>query len=182
MKKEQLRSLEQQCRSNDFDLFYGDATAISERGYVPYGWQFKGEDVCIEVGRGNKVTVFGFYNANNEFHYWTQKENLDGIRMQEIFEEFILRIKRPTVIVLDNASIHKTKAIKRVMADWQKQGLYLFFLPPYSPHLNPIERLWKEIKEGWILPEDYRTKEHLFYAVDRICNAVGKEIKLDMSI
>lgn len=148
---------------------------------MPYGWQFKGEEVSIKVNRSNKVVVFGLYTTDNEFHHWTQNETLTGARMQEIFEEFILQIKRPTVIVLDNASIHKTKAIKKVMDDWQRQGLYLFFLPPYSPHLNPIERLWKEIKEGWLLPEDYLTKEHLFYAVDRICNAVGKEVKLNFS-
>jgi hypothetical protein len=115
--KDQLRLLELRYRSNEFDLYYGDATTVSQRGYVSYGWQLKEEDVCIEVGRSNKVKVFGLYNADNEFHYWSQKDNLTGIRMQEIFEGFILRIKRPTVIVLDNAGIHKTKAIKKIMAD-----------------------------------------------------------------
>jgi transposase len=64
---------------------------------------------------------------------------------------------------------------------WQKRGLYIFFLPPYSPQLNIAERLWKEIKEGWIKPRDYIYAENLFYAVDRICANIGKNLKLNFS-
>lgn len=55
----------------------------------------------------------------------------------------------------------------------------IFFLPPYSPHLNIIERLWKEIKSGWIKPEDYADHEILFYAINRIFANIGTEICLN---
>ncbi|WP_338813108.1 transposase [Bernardetia sp. Wsw4-3y2] len=61
------------------------------------------------------------------------------------------------------------------------KGLHIFYLPPYSPHLNIIERLWKEIKEGWIKPSDYTTANDLFYGVNRICEAIGKELKINFS-
>jgi transposase len=58
-----------------------------------------------------------------------------------------------------------------LLETWQKRGLYIFFLPAYSPQLNIAERLWKEIKEDWIKPSDYIDAENLFYAVDRICGS-----------
>ena len=56
-----------------------------------------------------------------------------------------------TVVVLDNARFHKAANIKAKEPCWQAKGLFLRYLPPYSPHLNPIEALWRVLK-GFLLP------------------------------
>lgn len=56
-----------------------------------------------------------------------------------------------TVVVLDNARFHKAKAIKQKEPSWQAKGLYLRYLPPYSPQLNPIKGFWQVLK-GFLLP------------------------------
>lgn len=56
-----------------------------------------------------------------------------------------------TVVVLDNARFHKTQNIKVKEPLWQDKGLFLRYLPPYSPQLNPIETLWRVLK-GFLLP------------------------------
>jgi transposase len=59
------------------------------------------------------------------------------------------------VLVMDNASFHRTKQIKRMCAD---AGVKLMYLPPYSPDLNPIEEFFAElkafIKRSWSTYED----------------------------
>ena len=50
------------------------------------------------------------------------------------------------VIVMDNASFHKSSIIKEAIED---AGCRLIFLPPYSPDLNPIEKFWANLKR-WI--------------------------------
>jgi putative transposase len=40
-----------------------------------------------------------------------------------------------TVLVLDNASVHRSKLAESAVGGWQQQGLYLFFLPPYNPQM-----------------------------------------------
>lgn len=52
-------------------------------------------------------------------------------------------------VVLDNASIHTCQAVQAREPLWLAQGLWLRFLPPYSPELNPIEILWKHAKPFW---------------------------------
>lgn len=53
--------------------------------------------------------------------------------------------KKPVLLVLDNARIHHAKAVKPVRED---MDIWLVFLPPYSPDLNPIEFAWKDGKKG----------------------------------
>ena len=56
---------------------------------------------------------------------------------------------------------------------WEKRGLYLFFLPPYSPHLNIAETLWRMLKGQWIQPADYVSTDNLFYVVNRGLAGLG---------
>ena len=52
---------------------------------------------------------------------------------------------------------------------------------PYSPHLNIIERLWKEVKQGWLRPVDYLSFDTLSYAVNRVFANIGKSLSLSFS-
>lgn len=92
-----------------------------------------------------------------------------------------MNLKKETVIILDNASAHKAQKVKKLLEIWQKRGLYIYYLPPYSPKLNIIERLWKEFKEGWLKPKDYLSADDLFYAVDRICANIGTNLGMNFS-
>ena len=50
------------------------------------------------------------------------------------------------VVVLDNASLHVSKVTKAARPWLAKVGIYLYYLPPYSPDLNPIEKAFAELK------------------------------------
>lgn len=56
-----------------------------------------------------------------------------------------------TVVVLDNATFHKGKALQEHRADWEAKGLFLRYLPPYCPQLNLIETVWRKLK-GFLMP------------------------------
>ena len=76
-------------------------------------------------------------------------------------DDFITKIKKPTVIILDNAPWHKSKAFIARISEWQKDDLYIFHLPRYSPHMNLIETLWRKIKYEWLRPKDFNSKTAL---------------------
>lgn len=181
MKKEALGLLENQSGNGYLDLYYADETRVSEEGYVPYGWQFTDEDVYVPSSRGGAVNCFGLLSRGMGFHYEVTGGTVNADFLIGFLERFSFGLKKLTVVVLDNASPHKAKKLTERLAIWQERGLYLFYLPPYSPKLNIIERLWKEIKEGWLKPEDYQTADTLFYAVNRILANVGKELKINFS-
>ena len=72
----------------------------------------------------------------------------------------------PRVVVLDNASLHISKATKAARPGLAKLGIYLYYLPPYSPELNEIEAVFKQVKHHEIPKRSYASKTELREAVD----------------
>ena len=92
------------------DVFYGDESRVSLLPCVSYGWQFADTQVAMPSERG------------------------DGVHLDALS----LSVCRLTVIVLDNASVHR-KAVTDRGRLWQERGLFVWFLLTYSPHLTPIK-------------------------------------------
>ena len=72
----------------------------------------------------------------------------DGAINADIFLLYIVTQLIPTlqpgdVVILDNLSSHKGKAVRRAL---RAAGVHLLFLPPYSPDLNPIEQMFAKLK------------------------------------
>lgn len=172
-KTEKLQELEHLNMDGKIDLYYADESHVCTEGYVPYGWQFRDENVYIPSGKAQRVNIFGMIDRNNRYHGFTTTESIDAYKVVEYFDAFSLTIKKDTFIVLDNASVHRNKKIKELRMLWEKRGLFLFYLPPYSPHLNLAETLWRIMKTKWIRPQDYASSDNLFYTVNRALAAVG---------
>jgi hypothetical protein len=67
--------------------------------------------------------------------------------------------------VLDNAGLHRSQAIRAARADLHRRRIYLYYLPPYSPELNDIERLFRTIKHHELPERRYPTFDALDAAV-----------------
>lgn len=181
LKVEQLAQLEQLQQKGLIDLFYGDESHICSHGYVPYGWQFADEKVYIPVEKAFKVNLWGLVNRDNQLHWATTEENINAHFVAQQLDRLSFQLIKPTVVVLDNAKIHTCKAIKNQKSDWLNRGLYLFYLPPYSPELNIAETLWRKIKKEQIDPKDYANKDSLFYATNRCLAQLGVGWKIKFS-
>lgn len=56
----------------------------------------------------------------------------------------------PLTVILDHASLHKAKEIQPLLALLKQKGLTLYLLPPYSPELYRVEKLWHKMKYEWM--------------------------------
>jgi transposase len=72
----------------------------------------------------------------------------------------------PRVVVLDNAGIHTSKVVKAARRGLAKLGIYLYYLPAYSPELNRIEPVFKQVKHHDIPVRSYTSKADLRVAVE----------------
>ena len=164
-KTEKLQELEHLNINGKIDLYYADESHVCTEGYVPYGWQFRNEDVYIPSPKAQRVNIFGMIDRNNRYHGFTTTESIDVDKVVEYLDTFSLNIKKDTFIVLDNASVHRNKKIRELRELWEKRGLFLFYLPPYSPHLNLAETLWRIVKtnhERWgVFSSESTPEEHM---------------------
>ena len=83
-------------------------------------------------------------------------------------------MNKPTVIVVDQSSIHTSDAILDKIEAWLERGIIIFELPPYSPQLNLIEILWRFIKYQWIEIDADETWKTFVASIDNILKEVGK--------
>jgi transposase len=79
-------------------------------------------------------------------------------------------LKRGQIVVMDNLSVHKSRSVRRLI---EQEGCELWFLPAYSPDLNPIEEAFSKAK-GILKKAKARIHEALFEAAARAVDAVGE--------
>ena len=176
-----LGELETLSEVDLIDLYYSDESRVSLEPCVPYGWQFPGEEVFMPTQKGEALNCFALLKRNNECLVETTTENINSQFVFQRLEQLSTRLKKMTVVVLDNARIHTSQIIKERLKVWQQRGLYLFYLPRYSPHLNIVKILWRKLKYEWLSPSDYQDKENLFYQIRLALKAVGHKLFIQFS-
>lgn len=180
-KREILGELENLSEKGLIDLYYGDESKVSLQPCIPYGWQFPDEEVFMPTQKGTGLNCFALLKRNNQCLVETSKANINSRFILDRLEDLSIKLKKLTVIVLDNARIHTSGIIKERLKIWQARGLYVFYLPRYSPHLNIVEILWRKLKYEWLSPSDYQDKENLFYQTGLALKAVGENLFIEFS-
>ena len=132
--------------------------------------------------RAARLNIFGMITRRNEYRGFTTQESINADKVLEYLDLMSFTVKKKTVIVLDNASVHRNRKIKELRKIWESRGLFLFYLPPYSPELNPAEILWRILKGKWLRPVDYTTTDSLFYATNSALGAVGRTLNVNYSL
>ena len=99
-----VQDLERLSEQGLIDLFYGDESRVSSEGYVPYGWQFPGEDVAIAVRKGYALNIFGLISRSNLCHWTSTESIINGQFLVEYLDRFCLSLTKLTFLVLNNAS------------------------------------------------------------------------------
>jgi hypothetical protein len=72
----------------------------------------------------------------------------------------------PLIVVLDNASFHRSLDVQDASRELWKRRIYLYYLPPYSPELNAVERVFRTIKHQELPERTYPTLARLTTAVE----------------
>ncbi len=129
-----------------------------------------------------KLNVIGFLNTTKKKLFASTTYNkVDTDIVIAVFNSFVETITKKTVVVLDNASIHTSQKFKDQVKKWKEKGLLLFFLPPYSPQLNPIEQLWKFMKYYWMEFDAYTSAKNLENYIEKVIIGYGNEYEINFN-
>ena len=160
------------------DLMYGDESGFSLSPCVPYLWQPRGKTVGLPAqSHHQRQNVLGFWKEEaleeQQLIFSLHRETLKARHFVQAIEEKVLpSLRRKTVLVIDNARLHRCALVESKTAYWKAQGLHLWFLPAYCPQLNRIEILWRRVKYLWLQPQDYCDFKTLTIALRSIFQAV----------
>ena len=173
--------METLSQSELIELYYGDESGVSLEPCVPYGWQFSDEAVAMPSAKGKGINCFGLFTRSNKSVVAVSENSISAEFVIEQLELLSFSIKKITVVVLDNARIHTGRKMRERIGYWQTRGLFIFYLPTYSPHLNIAETLWRKLKYEWLAPNDYEDGQRLRYSVKQVLNEFGKSLRINFS-
>jgi len=180
--QQEVALLHQAEAAQQLAVYYVDECRVSRQAPVPYAWQLRGQpavELPAERGAG-AYSLLGFWQPGGpatpaHFTGLVSETAWTGELFAQAVDEFSQTLTGPTVLVLDNASIHRAAAVQQHLATWRSRGLRLQFLPAYSPELNRIEILWRFLKHYWLTPADYQTLDTLRQRLDYIVKNIGTE-------
>jgi transposase len=133
------------------DIVCVDESACNERtGHRKFGWSLKGTPCYTTQSqkRSERYSILPAISINGFLPCTLIRQ---GSITGEIFytwlkDELLPLLSPGQILVLDNASIHRSRDVKALVAS---HGIQLEFLPPYSPDFNPIETAFASLK-GWV--------------------------------
>lgn len=165
-------------------LFFTDETGFNLVPNIPYGWQPIGEQKTIRSAKDHVCNFYGLLSRKGKLKIFSTSKSINSdfiiSCIDEIAEE-TEKTNKPTVLVLDNAPWHVSEKIQLMEEQWIDKGLYLFYLPTYSPQLNLIETLWRKIKYEWLKAEDYLSAKALKEALHHIITNYDALFSINLS-
>lgn len=152
---------------------------LDESGFVlwspiGYSWIKKAIQKKMEQTpkRGKRISICGLLELGKSFDYALV---LGGVKKHSYIEimnweaekanQRLLETGQITVVVQDNGSSHTAKIVKEKHKDWERKGLYIFFLPKYCSEMNRIENEWLRLKTDEIAGEMFEDEYDLAMAV-----------------
>ncbi len=125
--------------------------------------------------RSKRLNVLGFLIRKGSFFHRMTTDSVKTEAVIEAFDQFAAQKRSDAfaVVVLDNANMRRSKAFQRKIIDWMAHRIHLVYLSPYSPELNLIEILWREIKYRWLPLTAYRSFDKLCETVKYVCDGDG---------
>ena len=163
----QYPAIEQRARREGGEIHWGDETAlvntdVRARSYAPAGKT----PVTLAVGGARqKLSMIATVTNQGKARWMIIDEAFDSEKLIEFLQALIKDAGKKVFLILDNLRVHHSKVVKSWVAARIEQ-IELFYLPSYSPQLNPEERLNADLKQEMGKRVPGRTKAKLRQAAN----------------
>ena len=152
-------AIETQAKAEGGEIHWGDETALANtdvrgRSYAPVGQT----PVAYAVGgTRQRLSMIATVTNQGKTRWMIIDEAFNADRLIEFLDALIKDAKRKVFLILDNLRVHHSKPVKTWLAE-RKEKIEVFYLPSYSPELNPEERLNADLKQRMGKRAPVRTK------------------------
>lgn len=144
-------------------IFFADEAGVRTDHHGGTTWAPVGETpVVTATGERKSVNMISAVSPRGELHFDLFEGNMNAVK----FIDFCKKLVHdngpvPVFLIVDGSPAHTAKAVKQHVQS-AKGKLNLFFLPPYSPDLNPDEWVWNNVKNTHIYRTVAMSQSHLW--------------------
>lgn len=148
--KKEFPKIKKLAKRNNASIWFGDEAGVRSDAHSGSTWAEKGKTPIISTtGARFSLNLISAVNRQGAFRFMTVKGRVNA----DVFIEFLKRLVHgatdPVFLIVDGHPTHKAVKVRKFVESVDGQ-LRLFFLPPYSPELNPDEHVWNDLKNNGI--------------------------------
>ncbi len=154
-------------------IFFADEAGIRSDHHAGTTWAPVGQTPTVTAtGARYSLNMLSAVNAQGHFRFMTVEGAVNATVFREFLKRLITGMTRKIFLIVDGHPMHKAKLVQRFVQE-NATAIELFFLPPYSPELNPDELAWAHVK-GKIAKVAVQTKHELKAGIERIMHRLQK--------
>ena len=166
----QYPKIKAQAKVDNAEIHWADETGVKNQCHHGRSYAPKGKTpVKKSMSKRFSVNMISSVTNQGKVQFMLYSQTMNASKFIEFLEQLIKSSDRKIYVILDNLRVHHSKIVKQ-WAEENKERIALFFLPSYSPELNPDEYLNCDLKQGMSMKKSPKTKEHLQNNVEQHMN------------
>lgn len=160
--EEKYPTIKQEAKRDKAEIYWADETGVSNREHNVKGYAPKGKTPVLRTSGGKRIRLNMISALNNQgkLRFMIYRENMSP----KLFITFMQRLwkdaGRKIYLIVDNLKTHHSKLVQSWLES-NKEKIRLYYLPKYSPELNPDEYLNNDLKKGLSTREPSLNEEHM---------------------
>jgi transposase len=166
-----LPVLRQRAKARGARIFFADEASMRSDYHAGTTWAPQGQTPIIKsTGQRHTVNMISAISSMGELQFMLVQGTTNAHVFKQFLHQLMMGAEQPIILVVDGHSTHKANLVKEYVQSTNGM-LELYYLPPYSPQLNPDEQVWKNIKERVAkqFPKDkYELRIMLHKALERL--------------
>lgn len=149
------------ARAAGAEIYFGDEAGVRSDCHAGTTWGIQGQTPIVRsTGQRSSVNMISAVSARGRLRFMLTKGKVNGPVFVEFLKRLMHRAPGPIFLILDGGSYHRGRPVKDYVASLGGR-LRLFFLPPYSPELNPDEQVWNYVKHHGVAKAALRSGKEL---------------------
>jgi len=161
-------AIAKRAKAEDAEIYWGDECGIDNQEHYQRGFALRGQPPVLDIVSGReRVNMISAITNKGHLKFMIYDEKMTQQRLIEFMERLIADSTKKVFLIVDNLKVHHGNIVKAWLAE-HKDKIELFYIPPYSPELNPDEYLNHALKlyvHSGIAPrtkQDIRVKTQKF--------------------
>lgn len=144
--KKNYPQIKGRAKSEKADIYFGDAAHIRSDHHAGKTWGIRGQTPIVTMsGARFSFSLISAISSRGLMRFMVREGGVNSAVFIEFLKRLIAGAKRKVFLIVDNGPSHVSKMTKAFVAT-VREKLEIFYLPPYSPDLNPDELVWNHLK------------------------------------
>jgi len=167
-------AIKKMARKEKATIYFGDESSVRSDYHSGTTWAPKGKTPVVKTtGSRFKVNIISAITARGNLRFMATEKNVTADVFCEFLKRLIANETRPVYLIVDQHSVHRSNKVRRFVASTNGM-LKLFYLPPYSPELNPDELVWNYVKRHNLGRQTIRDKKEFKRIVKSVLHSLQK--------